>query len=88
MRPDGYSLAAATRVLTEARRARIEVEDRRPSQREINALAKRAALEDGSYAQALDQVRELAARHAAPSARPSALEILASSPPVGKSAGL
>jgi hypothetical protein len=82
------ALAAATRVLTDARRARIEGKGRRPSQREIDRLSKRAALEDGSYEQALNQVRELAARHAPTPARPSALEVLQSLPPVTTKGGI
>jgi len=81
------TLVAASRALADARRARSEGKGRRPSQREINALARRAGLEDSSYAQAVDAVRELAARHAPPPARPTAEEILRSLPPVGRPAG-
>jgi hypothetical protein len=52
-------LVAAERALADTRRARLEGKGRRPSQREVDRLAKRAALEDASYQAALDKLREL-----------------------------
>jgi hypothetical protein len=82
------ALVSASRALADARRARSEGRGRRPSQREVNGLAKRAALEDASYEKACEQVRELAARHAPAPARPSALEVLQSLPPVTTKGGI
>lgn len=56
---------AATLALEAARRARERGTGRRPGAREIERLARRQGLADQSYAQALDKLRELAARDGA-----------------------
>ncbi len=60
------NLEATTQALAAARRLRAEGRGRRPSPREIEKLSRRQGLADGSYAQALGQLRTLAARGAAP----------------------
>jgi hypothetical protein len=54
------ALVAAERALADARRERAEGKGRRPSVQRLNALAKRAGLEDDSYQKALDKLREIA----------------------------
>lgn len=49
----------ATAALEEARWLRSEGHGRRPSVRDLERLARRRALEDGSYGQALDRLRQL-----------------------------
>src|SRR5215831_9356357 len=54
-------LVAANRALVAARRERRLGKGRRPGNREIECLARRAGLADGSYSAALDKFRALAA---------------------------
>ena len=61
------SLVAAERVLAETRAARMEGRGKgKPSQWEVDRLAKRAALEDGSYQAALMSLKQLVGPKPAP----------------------
>ena len=60
------NLEAATESLEAARRAREEGRGRRPSPRTLERLARRQGLADTSYAQALNQLRELVGAHRPP----------------------
>ena len=61
------SLVAAERVLAETRAARMEGRGKgKPSQREVDRLAKRAALEDASYQGALVSLKQLVGPRLAP----------------------
>jgi hypothetical protein len=53
------ALEAATESLANARQARAEGKGRRPSDRDIERLARRQGLADSSYAAALDKLREM-----------------------------
>ncbi len=55
-------LEAATRALMAAQRARRIGRGRRPNVQQLERLARRQGLADGSYSQALDKLRELAGR--------------------------
>jgi hypothetical protein len=69
-------LIAATRTLNAARRDRRLGKGRRPNLQAIERLARRAGLADGSYAAALERLREMA-RESRGKRRPtSALELL------------
>lgn len=52
-------LEAAQRALVTAQRTRSTGRGRRPSPREIERLARRAGLADGTYSAALDKLREM-----------------------------
>jgi hypothetical protein len=54
------NVEAATRALATARREREQGRGRRPSARDLERLSRRQALQDQSYSQALDRLRELA----------------------------
>jgi hypothetical protein len=62
------AVVAAERMAAEARAKREEGKGRRPSRSLIIQLSKRAGLEDGSYAEALTQLRTLVGKngHATP----------------------
>jgi hypothetical protein len=53
------NLQSATRALVAARRARDRGRGRRPSAQAIERLSRRRALQDMSYSQALDRLRDL-----------------------------
>jgi hypothetical protein len=61
-------LVAAQRALAASRRERERGKGRRPGGREIERLSRRAGLEDASYSQAGDKLRELAAQNGKPAA--------------------
>jgi hypothetical protein len=54
-------LQATTRTLAEAQRKRLTGRGRRPSAQAIERLSRRQGLVDGSYSQALEKLRALAA---------------------------
>jgi hypothetical protein len=54
------SLTASSRALDAARRQRAIGKGRRPSERQLERLARRVGLDDGSYQAALDRLREMA----------------------------
>jgi hypothetical protein len=54
------SLTASSRALDAARRQRTSGKGRRPSERQLERLARRVGLDDGSYQAALDRLREMA----------------------------
>src|SRR5437879_1016206 len=54
-------LEAATSALVEAQRHRRNGKGRRPNLEQIERLARRQGLADGSYSQALDKLKELTA---------------------------
>jgi hypothetical protein len=56
------SLTASSRALDAARRQRAIGKGRRPSERQLERLARRVGLDDGSYQAALDRLREMATR--------------------------
>jgi uncharacterized protein HemY len=56
------SLTASSRALDAARRQRATGKGRRPSERQLERLARRVGLDDGSYQAALDRMREMTSR--------------------------
>ena len=56
-------LQAASHALIQAQRARRTGKGRRPSVQQVERLARRQGLADGSYAQGLAKLRELVARN-------------------------
>lgn len=54
------TLTASSRALDAARRQRATGKGRRPSERQLERLARRVGLDDGSYQGALDRLREMA----------------------------
>jgi hypothetical protein len=63
------NLVAAQRALAEARRTHERGRGRRPGARELEKLARRVGLADGTYSQALDRLRELVGPRTTPSLR-------------------